>query len=91
MSVLYGTDQFPPPPPSPLIWPKSPPSPINTLINIVINADKNASHSLHKKIYIYFITYKTSLCSQALICLVLKIGGVTKSCNIKICVGLIGV
>ena len=41
---------------------------------------------------IYFVTYKTPICSQSLICLVLKIGGgVTKSSNIKICVGLIGV
>ena len=50
MSVLYGTDQFPPPTPSPLIWPKSPPSPINTLINIVINADKNDSLSPQKDV-----------------------------------------
>ena len=41
MSILYGTDQFPPTTPSRLIWPKSPPSAINTLINNIINADKN--------------------------------------------------
>ena len=53
MSVLYGTDQFPPHPPSSLIWPKSPPSPINTPINIVINADKKCfSFPSQKDIYI---------------------------------------
>ena len=41
MSVLYGTDHFPTPTPSPLIWPKSPHLVINTLINNVINAGKN--------------------------------------------------
>ena len=49
MSILYGTDQFPPTTPSRLIWPKSPPSTINTLINNVINADKNGplSHQIN--------------------------------------------